>query len=1222
MGLRYEAWTLPWSGDFKRVIAKIPAIEGSGRGTLRFREVAGDGSVSVGLGEDFDRLNEIISPTVGSLTRVFDGTDVIHEWVAQRSSRPHQSDTKDVKLSGPSLQAMLDNWVVFANDYPLDPSLVQDHIWGGANAVSNGDFSSSSVTPMRYTLWNDGAASDTFTLSDGIDTTSSIAWDATAATVQTRLETDIAQIVIINVNGEGTEAKPWEIEAFDPHSLAWPQFVVVDTGMTSTLELQHIGTIDPSGWEKSQTPDGRGGSIIHGEYALDGFALSDTHVFDGAPFSLYVNSTSAHEKRYAGGQQILNVNPTQKYQASVQVWPDSGTTEFRFVIRTDTGEFIASEPPNLGGTTLTPGQWNEMTIDDVVIPEGVTQVIFRVAELAPIGTYPDEFWIGGPMFTEGDAADTIGVIATSMLDDAALDHAADPRGTPLDWIDYSSWTATLDSSGATWTDPAVSMNVPFGYTYGHFMDDVTELGYEWELIPKAGPITPGNPTHDLNIYNKGNRDDAPTTAINVKQGMTDGSVVSRIPAYTAVLVEGAEGTWDEDVDATAVTNFGRMEIFQAEREISDAATLGLVSDEWLDREVNNRTAVKVNVVATPDHPRPIIDYRPGDTVAFQLPPDLPKEDRRVQRIDYANTNPTSYIVTGSVIYDQEAGGWELVRRLWRAYLRRQKVIKPVTPKSGVKGGAPTIVIAAADATEMSKNKADLLCRGSDDHIVIMSAVTSLQPGIGGRILLTEGTFNVDTNQIDLGVVANADVWLEGMGYFATTILTTDTAGTVVTAGPQSHISNMAISASSTTGTSVGITTDTFTEVSQVYIGTINRGIHLIGDQILITECVFQTIGSDAILNPAGTEGAPVDDVLITNNQFLGGHLDATNIMWLIVSDNRFQTSIHGIPSGPVVIANNIFKAPNIFNTHVIELSDISNLVITGNELDTGGDGAVLLDTCRDATITGNLFDGTGEVSAVLLDTCDRIVVSDNFIGANYLGRHGIQLTNTNDSLVSDNFIKEPGQDIDATFDGIILDGNSDRNDIRDNKIIGKAAANGPRWGINISAATCNDNSYLGNQTGPVAGYSSGSYNDAGTDTVNTWPGGTASQGDNLEGGAGGAGPSSARTSFMPLSKEGALTTGTGVMEMPWTVAGTITLIRARVSVAPTGADIILDVNKNGTTMYSTATNPTIAATAKDSGNAVPDATTMAAGDYLSVDIDQIGSTIAGSNLVVVVEWEA
>jgi hypothetical protein len=77
---------------------------------------------------------------------------------------------------------------------------------------------------------------------------------------------------------------------------------------------------------------------------------------------------------------------------------------------------------------------------------------------------------------------------------------------------------------------------------------------------------------------------------------------------------------------------------------------------------------------------------------------------------------------------------------------------------------------------------------------------------------------------------------------------------------------------------------------------------------------------------------------------------------------------------------------------------------------------------------------------------------------------------------------------------------------------------------------------------------------------------------------------------------------------------------AAVGTAPTGASILCDVNKNGTTVFTTQGNrPSIAAAAtKVSSAAVPDVTTLAAGDLLSVDIDQVGSSVAGSDLTVTV----
>jgi hypothetical protein len=83
---------------------------------------------------------------------------------------------------------------------------------------------------------------------------------------------------------------------------------------------------------------------------------------------------------------------------------------------------------------------------------------------------------------------------------------------------------------------------------------------------------------------------------------------------------------------------------------------------------------------------------------------------------------------------------------------------------------------------------------------------------------------------------------------------------------------------------------------------------------------------------------------------------------------------------------------------------------------------------------------------------------------------------------------------------------------------------------------------------------------------------------------------------------------------------TIASVRASVGTAPTGASIIVDVNKNGTTIFGTqSARPTIAAsgfTNKTTGHTV---TTIADGDYFTVDVDQVGSSVAGANLTVQIE---
>lgn len=98
---------------------------------------------------------------------------------------------------------------------------------------------------------------------------------------------------------------------------------------------------------------------------------------------------------------------------------------------------------------------------------------------------------------------------------------------------------------------------------------------------------------------------------------------------------------------------------------------------------------------------------------------------------------------------------------------------------------------------------------------------------------------------------------------------------------------------------------------------------------------------------------------------------------------------------------------------------------------------------------------------------------------------------------------------------------------------------------------------------------------------------------------------------------GTVTTGSKNVRYYCETARTIANVVVSVGTAPTGANMIFDVNKNGTTIFTTQGNrPTIASGGFYDGSSVPDVTSMAAGDYFTIDVDQIGSTIPGSNAVI------
>lgn len=84
-----------------------------------------------------------------------------------------------------------------------------------------------------------------------------------------------------------------------------------------------------------------------------------------------------------------------------------------------------------------------------------------------------------------------------------------------------------------------------------------------------------------------------------------------------------------------------------------------------------------------------------------------------------------------------------------------------------------------------------------------------------------------------------------------------------------------------------------------------------------------------------------------------------------------------------------------------------------------------------------------------------------------------------------------------------------------------------------------------------------------------------------------------------------------------TVNCSIVAVQISVGTAPTGASIKVDVNKNGTTIFTTQSNrPEVAISNFVDVSGTPDVTAMTTSDYFTIDIDQVGSSIAGSDLVV------
>jgi len=111
--------------------------------------------------------------------------------------------------------------------------------------------------------------------------------------------------------------------------------------------------------------------------------------------------------------------------------------------------------------------------------------------------------------------------------------------------------------------------------------------------------------------------------------------------------------------------------------------------------------------------------------------------------------------------------------------------------------------------------------------------------------------------------------------------------------------------------------------------------------------------------------------------------------------------------------------------------------------------------------------------------------------------------------------------------------------------------------------------------------------------------------------------------FLP---DATLTTGTDKSATIVYRGPDLTLTRwdFRAKTAPTGAALIADVNINGTSLWATtqANRPTIAISATSGTGTSFDTTTISAGDVLTLDVDQVGSTVAGGQVTLILAGTA
>jgi len=106
--------------------------------------------------------------------------------------------------------------------------------------------------------------------------------------------------------------------------------------------------------------------------------------------------------------------------------------------------------------------------------------------------------------------------------------------------------------------------------------------------------------------------------------------------------------------------------------------------------------------------------------------------------------------------------------------------------------------------------------------------------------------------------------------------------------------------------------------------------------------------------------------------------------------------------------------------------------------------------------------------------------------------------------------------------------------------------------------------------------------------------------------------------------DGTLYTGTSFVYWLSDASYAISKVKIGVSSAPTGSgsSVTVDVHKNSTTIFTTQSKrPSISNGDTQDDSETPDVTSISENDILSIDIDSVGSTDAGDDLMVSIVLE-
>lgn len=197
---------------------------------------------------------------------------------------------------------------------------------------------------------------------------------------------------------------------------------------------------------------------------------------------------------------------------------------------------------------------------------------------------------------------TVGTIIRTLL------QRAQTRGASS-LIDYSSFSNTLDSAGASWTkviniayDPGVTILQVLQNLVDQGMCEVKTVG-RGLYIYNPDTLTTDRTVQAEPLVLRAGRDfkDAPKRR-------------SSRDVANVILIRGDNDVLRERTDATSLSARRRREQFVSQGGVSDSGTLNVIADTHLSLKADPRIQRTFGVVLTSESPRPFSDYFNGDYV--------------------------------------------------------------------------------------------------------------------------------------------------------------------------------------------------------------------------------------------------------------------------------------------------------------------------------------------------------------------------------------------------------------------------------------------------------------------------------------------------------------------------------------------------------------------------------------------------------------------------------